>query len=278
MARLGIDIGGSSIKVGVFVNGKLKAAFSNPTHHPDGREDVLRLLYCAIASASKGITVDSIGVVSAGDIDIKTGTITRAINIKGWTGCPLKTLLENKYKVRVDVDNDAVGALMGERSVLPIKDNITMLTFKTGVGGASLINGSISRDAKTTWGHRTLVKDGRPCICGGKGCAEAYLSATALSKDAEPIFGRHINTFEILKKYWQQDERAVLLINNFAFYLNMFLKQIDKEIHPDMIVLGGGLMSAKESWRPLIKYDPSRYCFASLDNRAGIVGANLLPF
>jgi hypothetical protein len=62
----------------------------------------------------------------------------------------------------------------------------------------------------------------------------------------------------------------------YGDWLNLFLEDITREVHPALIVLGGGLMNAS-MMRDLVKLPRERYCFARLGNDAGIVGASLLP-
>ena len=91
--------------------------------------------------------------------------------------------MEERYSVACRADNDAVCALIGELSLREAPKDVTLLTFGTGVGGASLINGKIVRGRRfdaARWGHFSLHPGGRVCNCGKRGCAEQYLSATAL--------------------------------------------------------------------------------------------------
>jgi glucokinase len=179
--------------------------------------------------------------------------------------------------VPVYVENDAIGALYGEMSMIKEKKNVTMLTFGTGVGGASVINGVLSRSNETAWGHVVMIPDGLPCICGKKGCSEMYLSANALLKMAKESIPNLNSTVELDRLFLAHDPRAEAVMKRYSEWLNLFLHQIEDKVHPSLIILGGGLMNAK-MMKSLISLPKERYAFAQLGNQAGIVGASSLPY
>ena len=273
---IGIDVGGTKIKGGRFCDGYLEKACKNPTEGDLSRESVLAAIRKTI-DALWHKDVEKIGIVSAGNIDPVTGSCTLAYNLKGWTGCPIKSIFEELYHVPVYVENDAIGALYGEMSMIKEKKNVTMLTFGTGVGGASIINGVLSRSEKTAWGHVVLIPDGLSCTCGKKGCSEMYLSATALLKMAQESIPNLASTVELDHLYERKDPRALAVMNRYGAWLNLFLKKKKKEVHPTLIILGGGLMGAK-MMKSIISLPQDRYAFAQLGNQAGIVGASFLPY
>ena len=60
--------------------------------------------------------------------------------------------------------------------------------------------------------------------------------------------------------------------------LDILLSYIDEKVHPQMIILGGGLMNAKDDLAPLISFDKRKYAFAAIGNDAGMLGASYLPY
>ena len=271
---IGIDVGGTKVKGGLFSDGKLEKSCNNPTEGASSRQDIIAAIRRTIDSLWTP-DCEKIGIVSAGDIDPKKGICTLAVNIVGWTGCPIKEIFEALYPVPVYVENDAIGALYGEMSVTSEKQNVTMLTFGTGVGGASIIDGVLSRSEKTSWGHSVLIPEGLPCRCGKKGCAEMYLSATSLMAMARTAIPGLASTLELNRLYEEKDPRALRVLKTYGEWLNLFLEKIEKDIHPNLIILGGGLMEAP-MMKKLIALPEERYIFAQLGNRAGVVGASLL--
>ena len=274
---IGVDVGGSSIKGALLLDGKIikTAAFSisgNKTFDETfaGLKNVIDQLYFQ--------NVEKIGIVTTGVVDPKDGIVLFSVNIQGWSGAHLKEKIQKTYHVPTYVENDAIGALIAEASYYPNLKNITILTFGTGVGGASLIEGKISRDPAHVWGARSIVPSGRVGKHGEAGSAEMYLSATALKKDASAAFHKRMRTKEILQSFKRQDPIAVKVMSRYAKRLESFLLLIEKEVHPELIILGGGLMEATDVIRPLINIPKEKFSFAHYGNKAGIIGASMLPY
>ncbi|MCQ2743112.1 MAG: ROK family protein [Bacilli bacterium] len=275
MKTIGVDIGGSSIKGGFFVNGHVHKRFRYSIKQCKTQEEIFSVLFKVIGALMKN-GVSYIGIISAGDIDPDKGVVTKCNNIPAWNGARIKDRVEERFGVPVYVENDAIGALIGECSRHKRLSNITMIMFGTGIGGASLINGKIDRTDMTKWGHMELVPNGRECTCGKKGCAEAYLSVTALKSFAKDMYGESILTKEILERYKKGDEIAKTMFSQYAVLLNLFLRRIDEKIHPELIVLGGGIMESKEVFEKLVDYPKNKYCFSSFGGDAGFYGASKL--
>jgi len=272
---IGIDLGGTRVKAGLFYDGYLKKSVKNPSNADVSREAIIEAIRKCIDELWED-GVEQIGIVSAGDIDYVHGVCTLSFNLKGWTGCPIKAIFEEHYHVPVFVENDAIGALLGELTLLPHEANATMLTFGTGVGGASVIEGRLSRSEKTTWGHVVLIPNGNLCVCGKKGCVESYLSAPALLKMAQETIPSLTSTAELDQLYRAGKSEAVAIAKHYGQYLNLLLEKIGNETHPDILILGGGLMAAK-MMRDIITIPKDHYVFAQLGNLAGVVGAASLP-
>lgn len=275
MKIIGFDIGGSKLKSGLFIDGRLVKSLALPIDKNAGREGMFKTIDRAMEWLGYA-GLDKIGVVSAGEIDRENGVVIRSLNIKGWTGTPIKKTLEDKYHVPVHVDNDAIGAVIGELSFLHDPRNVTVLTFGTGVGGASLISGKLNRDEYSEWGHHELIHNGRACSCGKKGCAEQYLSATALMGDASKVLDVP-NTFALMEAFTKGDPNAIKVIEQYCKWLNDFIDIIYEEVHPDTIILGGGLMNARDVFGRYILTHKCAVLFAQGSNNAGIIGASLLP-
>lgn len=275
MKVIGVDIGGTTIKGALFENGKIIGEASLSTHGKEGREKILESLFGVIASLIDK-DVEHIGISSAGNIDPERGVCVYATdNLLGWSGLDVKTTVQNEFGADCVVDNDAVCALKGELTVYPEARNATMLTFGTGVGGASLINGKILRGKNFDagrWGHFCLVKNGRKCNCGKRGCAETYLSATALLKDGRKKIKNLTSCKELFELASSGDERAKAVLRKFGENLNLLLDDIRTAIAPDLIILGGGVAQSEELISELITKKDD-VTFARFGNRAGMIGA-----
>ena len=276
MRVIGVDIGGTAIKAGFFSSNQLLESLRYPTNAAKGREAVLKQIVDSIRYLiqSQGFP-QAIGVVSTGDIDEK-GVYRKVHNIPCFEGFALSAALEEIFRVPVYTANDAVGALLCEMNRFPTLSNLVVLTFGTGVGCATLLDGSIVHDERYDYGHHVLVRDGEPCCCGKRGCAESYLSATALKRFAKQAYGIEIKTLDFFTRVRRKEAKALAVFRDYCALLNLLLDDIQKDIHPQKIILGGGVMGAQDVLAPAIRLDPSLYAFSSAGTKAGIVGASLL--
>ena len=277
MKKIGIDLGGTSIKGALFEENTIVKTAAVPTPGKEGRAAIFGALFSLIDSLmDKDVAL--IGISSAGNINPDTGRCVYATdNLMGWTGADIRGETQRRYQVSCRADNDAVCALKGELSFYPDVKNATMLTFGTGVGGASLVNGQILRGRNfdaARWGHLVLEANGRACNCGKQGCAESYLSATALVKRGRELIPSLKDCKQLFALAEQGNGAAEQVLTEFGVYLNLLLDNIRTALAPELIILGGGVARSKDAFlRLLSKKEDIR--FAELGDLAGVHGAIL---
>lgn len=190
MKSLGIDLGGTSAKLGVVEDGIILASASVVTRADSDYEGIVRDLTETAKKLVAGHRIRKIGIGSPGLVDSVTGKVCFSNNIR-WSDAPLRDDIGRNLGVPALIANDAKCAALGEALYGVGKGckRVAMLTLGTGVGGCFVVDGrlesgSVHADAAGIFGHMTLHPDGRPCNCGRKGCLEAYCSATAIAKRA----------------------------------------------------------------------------------------------
>lgn len=112
------------------------------------------------------------------------------------------------------------------------------VTLGTGVGGGLVSQGRIlsgAHGAALEVGHISLDPLGPECYCGQRGCAEGYLSGTALSK-LPPFY----NSKKIFEEQGRNQE-AQIILQNYRNRLVYFLSILNNLFNPHYIVFGGGL-------------------------------------
>ncbi len=282
---LGIDIGGSKILGGVVKeDGTLLKVKQVDTEAQKGKETILANLFKVIDDLIAGENVDGIGIGSAGRIDYEKGTVVYATdNLPGWTGTPVKGILEDKYGIEVAVDNDVNAAVLGEMWLGAGKGyrNILMMTIGTGVGGAVVADNKLVRG--NSWsageiGHMTLYPYGKECNCGQKGCLEQYISGTALYKQYNELSEnlKIKNARQVFELYRQKDKVAIKVINNFIMLLSISIISIKNILDPEIFIIGGGVIESKELWWNDLKASLSsniNVMSAKLGNKAAMFGA-----
>ncbi len=313
MYYIGVDIGGTNIKVGVVDSkGEIlkKSSFATESKRP--YIEIIKDIEITIRSLINGLKINlndvkAIGVGSPGIIDSNSGTVVYTNNIN-WENVPLGKELTALTGIPSYVHNDANAAAMGEWKFgmgKGLKD-IVLITIGTGVGGGVIINGQLfegNYSAGAELGHIRLGGEGYPCTCGRTDCFETYSSATALirfTKQAMEInpdskmweyVGKDIDktngktAFECAKL---QDKAAIEVVNKYIYYLGEGLANMANIFRPELIILGGGVCAQGEYLtKPLQEHlDRNIYAkgliptvkivTASLGNDAGIIGAAAL--
>ena len=282
MKVIGVDIGGTGIKSALVecvtkedgASYKILSKSSVPTDSKGGRDRVIENICLAVEKYVADSDGAMIGVGSAGDVDDKTGIITYATNsLPGFTGLNLREILVNRFGTRVNVVNDAVAALIGEAYTTDgLGERPMMLTLGTGLGCAVINDvrqplGSGSVD-NIRLGHICLHEDGRECACGLKGCAEQYVSATALKKNAGTD-----NVKEILSNAIYKDA-----VDKFIEDFNSVLQYAVQKYSPSSIIVGGGVVEMAEYWwdKLCAKCDKGiadKLVKAKLGNDAALIGS-----
>src|SRR5690625_2660502 len=219
MRIAGVDIGGTSIKLGIFgSNGKMHDFIEYDTDSFKGGNYILQNLIKNIEQFER---VDAIGVSTAGQVDRENGMIVQeAANIPHTSGLKIKARLESHFNVPVSVENDVNAAALGEKYFGAGKtfSDFFFLTYGTGIGGAIVIDSDIyyGRDGfAAEFGHMVTHGNGRICKCGTKGCYETYASTTALIKEAKKIDPSFVNGRIIFERYDQGDERINQVVENW---------------------------------------------------------------
>lgn len=313
MYRIGVDLGGTNIAVGVISEDlKIVGRGVKKTNCPRPAEEIFDDIAAAvqIAMLDAGITINdvvSVGIGTPGTVNKENGYIEFANNLD-FKQVPAKEMLEKKIGKPVYLDNDANCAALGEAvaGVGKGSKNFVAVTLGTGVGSGIIIDGKIVNGdnyAGGEMGHMVICVDGERCNCGRRGCWEQYSSATALIRqtvdamkrnqdsimwdiaenDMENVNGR--TAFDAMRA---GDKAAKEVVDNYIYYLAAGITNIVNALQPEFICLGGGVANEKENLlAPLRKYIErerySRYSnkqtkivSAELGNDAGIFGAALL--
>ncbi|OXM13425.1 ROK family protein [Paenibacillus herberti] len=289
---IGVDIGGTGIK-GIVLDeeGYIWAKATVPTEASRGREAVLASVEELVSDLLECCpSAGAIGLASAGRINADSGEVVYATdNLPGWTGLRLAEWAGLRFGLPSCADNDANAALLGECRLGAGRGlrSAVLLTLGTGVGGANMAEGRILRGAGWSggeWGHSVLVPGGLPCNCGRRGCAEQYLSGTALMRTASQAMGRAgLSPAELMECVRSGDSQAVQVLREYAGWLALFAANLRVGLDPEAILLGGGAADSLEVWRPLLEEALAAEGAAAfpmmkalLGNNAGCIGAAMM--
>ncbi len=312
---IGVDLGGTNI-VSAIVNyqGKIVNHLKVPTLAERGKEATIKRIIETIhenivQSSVAPNDIIGIGIGAPGPLDVKKGIINFAPNLPGWRDVPLKKILENEFKMKVVLENDANAAAWGERcfGIGRGVDNLVCFTLGTGIGGGIIIDGKIyhgSNYGAAELGHMTVNKDGPRCNCGNYGCLEAYSSATGIknrikNRIEEGIKSKFLNfdndnglleslrlklIFETARK---GDKLTKGVVEEAISYLGIAIANIANILNPEMVVLVGGITNEgnklliplrREAKRRALysNYKSLKIVIGKLGGNAGVLGAAAL--
>lgn len=302
---IGIDIGGTTVKFGLFrEDGQLVKKWEIPTK-TEGRKEKL---YTDLADSirqqvqAEGIRVDElsgVGVGIPGPV-MPDGSISVLVNLGLSDLNPDRELPAYLDGVKVSAVNDANAAALGELWQGGGKDfrDIVFLTLGTGVGGGIIQDGKLVAGNYGMGGElgHIILNPGEPlaCNCGGHGCLEQYASATGIVRVAgrvldgtdKPSSLRELDDMtakDVLDAAKAGDELAAEAVEKAMYYLGWVLAITSHMTDPQCFVIGGGVSRAgqylldviRRQYEKFIHIQPARaqIRLATLGNDAGIYGA-----
>ena len=166
---IGIDLGGTAIKLGRFTSdGSCLKSLTVDTPQPATPEAVMMVIVDAIAKVDPQGSAVAIGVGTPGPADAAGRVAKIAINLPQWWNIPVADILEAKIGKPTIIDNAANCAGLGEAwlGAGRFYKNFILLTLGTGVGGAIFINGKLFTGKFGSAGELgliNLIPDGPQC-------------------------------------------------------------------------------------------------------------------
>jgi glucokinase len=266
--RGGIDLGGTKIEAIVVDAGNTVLGQSRrPTPTEGGPDDVAQQMAQAMEAAAEAAGVKTgdlhgVGVGSPGSVDDATGTVSQARNLPGWDGSfELSQALSKSLGTPVHIGNDVQVATRAELELgagQPYNSLIGVF-WGTGVGGGVVIDKQLwlGRGGAGEIGHMVIKRDGAHCMCGRRGCMEAYAGRAAMEAKArrEHEDGAKTDLFKIMKHrnrtrltsaVWAhaleaKDPLATELIDRAVEALGAGIASAVNLLDVEAVIIGGGL-------------------------------------
>lgn len=259
---LGIEIGGTKIQVFLtddqanilerhkfFVSEKRDAALIRDKI----QEKVINIL--------NKTKVEVIGIGYGGPVDYRTGIVVTSYQVQGWSDFHLGQWLYELTKVPVVVDNDANTAALGEAHLGSGKNcsRTLYITLGSGVGGGLVIDGKVYHGYKpgeVEIGHIRLDKDGTILENSCSGWAVDKKIRNYIKNNPDCIIAGIVGneksgeTKYLLQAIENGDKGADKILQETADDLAFGISHAVHIIHPEIIILGGGLSLIGD---PLIK-------------------------
>lgn len=281
-----IDIGGTAIKYGVlneneiFLMKKESPTKAIERKGPGIMKHIIHLIYECLK-----VFPDSVGIAvsTAGMVDPEKGEVFYASPlIPDWTGTKIKETLEQEFHLPCEVENDVNCAGLAE-SISGAGRNSRIclcLTVGTGIGGCIIINKEVFHgfsNSACEVGYMHLPGGNFQDICSSRSLVQKIEKQNSLQPG-------QLNGKIIFTKAIAGDKSCIHAIEEMADILGQGIANICYVLNPETVILGGGIMSRKEYWKPLLTKSLNRYLvsgiaekttltFAEHQNNAGMLGA-----
>lgn len=300
----GIDIGGTSVKCGLFTEqGDCVDKWEIVTRKENSGVQIPQDVADTILAKMKerNLTnkeVVGVGIGVPGPIT-EDGSVLKCANL-GWGIFNVNEKMSQLTGLKVASGNDANVAALGEMWMGGGKgyEDVVMVTLGTGVGGGVILNGKIvagSNGGAGEIGHITLnPEEEDTCGCGGHGHLEQYASATGIVRMAKKKLAANDTTATTLRDLNQVsakdifdhakagDVMATELVEDLGKYLGLALSHVAATVDPQVFVIGGGVSHAGKILIDVIEKNYNKnilfalankeFRLAELGNDAGIYG------
>ena len=305
MYTIGIDLGGTIIKVGLVNEGVLVDQCALKANSSEGLEIALGRIEKAIDNLISGNGYDrrklrGVGFAFAGQVDVKAQRVCGTngkyedadrLDLRAWAydcwGCDFF------------IDNDARMMTVGEWKYGAGRgcDDLVMMTLGTGIGTSVIVDGCLIRGKHSQFGclggHFTVRHDGRLCSCGNRGCVEAEAGSQVLPTIARERIGFEQSALARVERIdYETLFRLATAGDRFSQELcehcmSVWGAAVVTYIHaydPQMVILGGGIMNSAEIILPYLERYVADYAwtphhkvllrYAELGNASAILGSS----
>lgn len=249
---LGIEIGGTKLQIVCgYADGTLHSAHRFVVAKEEGANGIKKNIELTLKEYA-GAQIGAAGVGFGGPVNYRTGKIETSFHIEGWSGFPLKDWLASIIQAPVFVENDANVAALGEaiHGAGKAYQNVLYITLGSGVGGGLVINKTLYHGAipgELEIGHLQMDRNGTTLqdLCSGWAVDEKIRTAVARNPEgtlAQLAAGKKGAEAQFLAGALNADDplaRQIFesTIDDLAYGLSHAIHLV----HPEVVVLGGGL-------------------------------------
>jgi glucokinase len=243
-----VDVGGTVIKgarldVGFDEQSRVEVATPAP-----GDAGALLAAVAHVVDELRDGTVVAAGVAVAGNVDSDTGTVNYAGNL-GLSDLPLRALLVSRLALPVSVEQDGRAAALAElhRGAAVGHADAVVIAIGTGIAAGLITRGDVVRGATFRageLGHVPVVPGGEPCVCGMRGCAEAYAGGASMARRYYEATGRRTSAERVFAAARTADPDAERVLGAAVDALAAIIVGCIVSLDPAVVLIGGGVSRA----------------------------------
>lgn len=297
--KIGIDLGGSHIGVGVIDNKNFIVEKVEKRLLAKDKKDVKNIIESYIIKNVKEFSskykIIEIGIAVPGTI--KKEQILKSVNL-GVREYKLVENLKKEIQLPIKIRNDAKCAALAENTIGALKDykRSLFLTLGTGIGGAAFLDGKLLEAGTRSgyeFGHMIIEKNGIECVCGRKGCFERYASMKSFKNKLRNALGLDETTrgeelLKMIRDNNEENKNYEIIENSVSEYiedLSIGISNLINIFEPEVIGIGGSFVHFEDVFlgrlRDKINKENEKIIgrenvlikTAVLGNDAGIIGA-----
>ena len=205
----------------------------------------------AMMARFSNFSFEGAGVSVPGRVHPETQQLILAPNLK-WRNVELKQTLEERLKLKVELDNDANACLLSELwfGRMDGLRNAVLISLSEGLGTAILANGHIVSGLNGLageFGHIPIDPAGPLCNCGQRGCWETFASSSAALRFYNATAREKAGTIQdLLYRMEDGDAFALKAVSEQARHLGRGLRLITAALSPEVILVTGALTTCWE--------------------------------
>ncbi len=246
--KIAIDIGGTTIRVGLIQNNVIESVQTFETKPNDFNQSIQEI-YEVITSWKIEEDISFVGICSPGPLDIQTGLILNSPNLPDWNGKNIKVTLAKKLNLdinKISINNDANIAALGQWVVRGNKNNESLLyfTISTGIGSGFIYKGAIFNGYKSM---ACEIANAIPDLNNSKEDTdrvgiEYFASGNNIVKQ---LSLRGVNVSSAKQAFELLDQNSNPIVNDFFKEIENKLVQLFATaiyfFNPELIVVGGSV-------------------------------------
>lgn len=212
-----------------------------------------------------GVPLEGVGVSLPGLIDMENGVLLGSTNMPKMVNVPIREMLEKEFKTPVFLERSMHLASLYEAwaRVDGFKGSTMVITHRTGIGMSLMRNGELylgSRGYDGEIGHTVVDMNGEKCECGGHGCLETFVSASAICKRVEKMLakgrckairkacdgGAELHPELVFRLAKAGDPDCVEVVREIGRYIGVAVANMINVLAPDEVLICGSIDVADE--------------------------------
>jgi glucokinase len=290
---LGIEIGGTKLQIVVGdAHGAIRTRHRFEVDRAKAGPGIRARISQCLADLREQVHFHAIGVGFGGPVDRESGRICCSHQIEGWSEFPLREWLESLVNVPVQVENDANTAALGEAvcGAGTGHDPAFYVTLGSGVGGGLVVGGAIYHGAKpgeAEIGHVRLNMQGDTIESQCSGWAVDRRIRQLCAQNPDTVLARltadqYVGEASKLSLALEQnDALATAILDETARNLAFGLSHVTHLLHPEVVILGGGLSKVGEPLRAIVQRHLASFIMTAFqpgpDVRLATLGEDAVP-